>query len=1711
MSNTRHAWRRDSRELRRWQTVARYMGFLGVLVLVAVGVAGLFVLVRQPFEHPRVQFLFLSGADLSGNVDGYFDQSGVAFPAQEFAGLDRSRQIVFGRSSQPAISFDRWRTPNDLHTLGFKIVELNLSEHDIAIVEIVAAGVAVDGEAQLCWNFGRATESTGLVRVDELLQQITTSTSACKLVILDAGNVESLPRDGIHINDFSHHLEKLVHRTQDESLWVLCSHGPLESSHALEFLKRSVFGHYLEQALSGAADLNGDYQIDVGELHGWVAHNVARYVDRRSGGMESQTPQLYWGGSARLPVKDLPIIVPARQAYNLAASKAIDPKSDGTNSGHASVARATGDTTAVQAKATTSPEVTATVQELVSEGWRLAEILQIRKSDSTTAVDLASRLVSKLTDRLRAFEILSQDSGNVSSAELSGKLLPILSPLRGITSTPPVLPQVTGSGLGTRLARAMQPLPLPEVPVRSLALAELLAARNIQKLANGFSELGLSLNKFINQNERTGFDEWLQKLEPAEQSLAELYGLASLARIPDIDWTLLREVLTTRMLGERASVMGLGCFGIVSANIQRGDNFRIAAEKLLLDGIQPERNSLATTALVEACSEYRLAEQRANAYTQSVHLKNDLLFRARDYVRWRQAAARRSDSVPPEFDQVAEFLVDLRRYCELIEKQSDADEMEINDLSSRLTKRQRQIEASAAEDFVQTLATSASGPKEIAQIEALLETSFVPANLRQKLREAGLAAASTISLKTTPPELRRKVVAPRIILQRQRECRSQLLRLEWQLAQLAEIPDEGQSQSIESSYRLNQAAEAVLKCQLECSEQPGSIDRLSAWRDACESLDQRLRLWEHELPERLQATIVKLSSGSYEPETAARIWRRVPRSVAMMNAQRERIVDIDEFVGQSQLAEWRVLLVFLARRAQAAVSDTSPPKAEYLTATAEGFRQAALSISTVPPMPPQSPPSLRMSGVTELLLSIEEEREYLVTVTNRRNISQNVWIMIDYDRELLNVRPPADYAVFSESSPSNADRNPSDIRENAPNPMTRGLPPSLNLETGTSRVLRFVVRRRGSREWPTKLIVKATTDDCDVRHECSVQTPAPAAIELTLEGVAGSWTATPIGFQLHPFPNQRTTYQILVKSRGLSRVVDLDLFPLERRLIVPIPIATMSKEQSETFLRSLPLGPRMATVTDFKVEGNGTSRAISFTGPPPPELDKPTSNGKESIPLPASIGDLPFGAIITITDQSIGSKIVKQLEFAPQRPRRYVTSRVDYQPDNQLIEIVVARREKVATPERIKVLCELDSFARDATPARPVVSEIAEGQSEIRFTLPVPVAFDRLRLAIAIDGYPRAYRYQISSRQQSGEVPEDTSSLEVRTSIQEVPGRFACPRKFVEANVEVDAPTGNLSEVQGFWEIGIDKGLDRELAGDNVLRFMTDRQARPRLSGYSPEGGLAIDTPVGDYPVQLPAEGICNQRAQILAHANFSGRDAWSVPVEIVLDGTGPRLTNIAVGPGKSVMSGEEVEVMATVQDGELSGVAKIEVGFDIEGSGRFAKEPPPLLAAPGKNGSWVVRLPTEKMPPASYTVLLRATDKVGNVGDYSRMVVTLISKEDRDRQQAAIRVTLRGGVEYDKKPVADVKVTLTPVATDSPVTGEKKGGGNASGTTVADPVVEPVKTDQNGMFVFPAVPHGKFKLRAEGVYRNKTRKTEMDVTIDAQTPFKPAPQLKLP
>lgn len=213
------------------------------------------------------------------------------------------------------------------------------------------------------------------------------------------------------------------------------------------------------------------------------------------------------------------------------------------------------------------------------------------------------------------------------------------------------------------------------------------------------------------------------------------------------------------------------------------------------------------------------------------------------------------------------------------------------------------------------------------------------------------------------------------------------------------------------------------------------------------------------------------------------------------------------------------------------------------------------------------------------------------------------------------------------------------------------------------------------------------------------------------------------------------------------------------------------------------------------------------------------------------------------------------------------------------------------------------------------------------------------------------------------------------------------------------------------------------------------------------------------------------------------GKAGWSDPVEIALDGSPPEIERVEVRPPVVVIGPKDVEVSVWATDQELSGVAKIEAAFDPLGTGKFGGAAPAVLLDRTSSGNWTTKLPTKTLTPGEITLLVRATDAVGNESDYKKIKCHVITLDQAKAQGAGGTARLMGTVRFGPDPIAAVKLTLA-----------------------GDPAVkiDPVTSDDHGNFTFTGVPPGKYKLTAQGLIHNKKRKSDEDITIEAGPNPKP-------
>lgn len=287
---TSQGWRDTQKYQRsRGQKLAR-LGFASILV---GAVVWLVLSLMMPFWHPRTRLVYA--------VAGSEPQSGVEpapFALEQYARLVPLSTVLNRDETSlpnvPLISAD------SLTKAGWmdRAVPTALDDDDAILVYLAAGEETLGGSGEpgaglvVSSQDGRATT----LPIESVLEELCRLSAGTKVLILDT-QTPTLPTPGTVLpGGFSHHLAKAVVATQDQSLWVLSAHSPLQQSHYSPALRRSVMAYFMARALKGDADLDQNRFLTLNELLQYVRAGVDDWVQFVSGGHATQTPQLIWGG-----------------------------------------------------------------------------------------------------------------------------------------------------------------------------------------------------------------------------------------------------------------------------------------------------------------------------------------------------------------------------------------------------------------------------------------------------------------------------------------------------------------------------------------------------------------------------------------------------------------------------------------------------------------------------------------------------------------------------------------------------------------------------------------------------------------------------------------------------------------------------------------------------------------------------------------------------------------------------------------------------------------------------------------------------------------------------------------------------------------------------------------------------------------------------------------------------------------------------------------------------------------------------------------------------------------------------------------------------------------------------------------------------------------------------------------------------------------------
>jgi hypothetical protein len=468
--------------------------------------------------------------------------------------------------------------------------------------------------------------------------------------------------------------------------------------------------------------------------------------------------------------------------------------------------------------------------------------------------------------------------------------------------------------------------------------------------------------------------------------------------------------------------------------------------------------------------------------------------------------------------------------------------------------------------------------------------------------------------------------------------------------------------------------------------------------------------------------------------------------------------------------------------------------------------------------------------------------------------------------------------------------------------------------------------------------------------------------------------------------------------------------------------------------------------------------------------------------------------LVVVTDSADKRQSFRQLQIAPQRPERYIKAQVRYRAARERIEIrITAQDGALLPPDGVRIHGEvLEPLATDAERQLDAVLTSAHSSAELFVETPSE-ADQAVTLQLTVDDDPRALYFRVPTAGETGDIPEDLDVLAVR--VIELPDGavYKPPTATIPVKLAIDAPASALKNPPLRVEVGLDQNRDRELRGDDTVLITADRQVSAALVAVGKAGELQIDARVSDVAVNIPAGSFSGGRANVLAHAVLGDKDAWSQPVEIVIDGQSPRTSGVELRPSGTAIIGKPVLVSALADDLGLSGIAKVEAAFDVDRSGKFGAAPP-AAGALGDDGRWLVSVPTAGVAAGSYNILVRATDRAGNEGQPARAPIRLITE---DAAKAAWEkdnsADITGVVMYGEEPQAAMTVNL---ARDTGAPPLPKSKGKKAKSPPPPPPLAQVTTDAKGEFKFPKIAPGKYIVTAQGLIHNKNRAAEAPVTF---------------
>jgi len=1322
------------------------------------------------------------------------------------------------------------------------------------------------------------------------------------------------------------------------------------------------------------------------------------------------------------------------------------------------------------------------IEGLLTEAWKLRDTLNERTEHRRWGPgDFAPHLWREYHELLLAYEMRSRSGLAFDPPRLAIGL-------RNNLLTLPVLLEHSTDASATdeqtvarRIAR-QQPAFLPEVSTpRSLAMARLLLWNTDPLQLAEYDELDQKLQEWLEQPLPGGFQEWIQGIPGPYRELQELHLAEQCANtLSRLDWELVKLALEVRRLAEQVAARGEWCRPWVQTRVEAADALLIGGERELLKPINSDP-AKASKLLLEARVLYQNLRIDLETLERAVALRYDLAFRAPYYVQLHlQTGLRPSNDAPgPSRPQLVTLLAGLQELHEALAA-GDPDRVDrIRTLVEDLSQVRTQVEQNwdeQAQELRKRISVRSSGW----WMHVMLESPLLKAETRMDLWRTLVerrVAPTTKFVKGNPATLREEQAGKKpdstdwqFALQR-----AELLLAVTKLAGSAPLAAEGGPQTPDSAYR------KVLTAHQALQVRPDDLVLEENLWQAYRGLGTALGRFYRELPKSLSVQISQLTTGLADPQARSerlRAVRRLQLASALLDARDARSAEFASPFEIGRLADLYDLLVWHQQRfLKAAREGATEQEAGYLNRAANLYLSEARAIPEQPRPPVAAPPrpALRSQGPTQVKAGPGEWAtvEILVTPLTRKPLE--TWVILEYDPKLVDVEGDTGPLLYHQ-------------QRLFVDPDVLSKTPSFLLKPDQPERIRFQVRAKVESDDPAPVVVRLKADGVSFPYQVDVQLPPPEVARLRVKGDLSLADETEPGVMLYPYPNQDQAFELelvnLTPRTGRVRIEGYLLTtapgPTGPQVVWPFdPQGNVRSDISPptlvAFHEGLVLPPDGSPIPIPWVEYPPKDQPPPAAAPETPEKKdevkkEPEKKEDQKGPPPGLIATP--GMVLLISDLDRGRKIIKKIDFAPQRPRRYLVPQVSYQHDLGRIKITVRPLDPQRLPLKgSKIRWDIGKQLPETAETQLEAEVKAPDYAAVLYAVVPPDPLKVVEVSLTVDDYPRAFLYHVRCSADRESFPVEEDRQEVVIASPEDGAAFLGPRATIPLLLQVNAPLGAFQDPRDVIEVGLDLNGDRQLTNERTWRFYADRQTEVRLTKAVPGGPILLHTSVSDYQFPLPVPQVRNARSSLLARLQIGDRTVWADARDVVFDSSPPKIAPLGQ---INAPFGRGYPVELIVED-DLSGVSKVEVLIDKKKLGVFGDQKP-VEAKQISASKWQVTVPVDEViVEGNFTVLMQATDRVDNKSPLYSVPIQIRNAPPPMFEKNRVR----GIVKYEQQPRAKTKVTVIGLKdTDT-------------------------ETDEQGRFSF-RLPPGKYQLHAESLIRNAKRESLLDITVDPP----PAPPL---